>query len=66
MKPTYFIWVWEEYDWNGRTEYRRKIVKKVLSLKEVREFLSNNMLSADDDQFHIESMDNIDQNEYED
>ena len=66
MNQTFFIWIWTEYDWNGRTEYRKKIIKKGLSFPKVKEFLSNNMLSNDDDRFHVEKMEDIYKQEYED
>lgn len=66
MGPTFFIWVWTEYDWNGRTEYRRKIIRKNLKFSEVREFLSRNQKSSDDDTFHVEKSEDITKQEYED
>lgn len=66
MGPTFFIWVWTEYEWNGRTEYRKKIIKKGLSFKQVRDFLWDNQKYSDDDTYHVEKMEDIMKQEYED
>lgn len=66
MGPTFFIWIWSEYEWAGRTEYRRKIIRKNLKFSEVREFLSRNQKSSDDDTFHVEKSEDITKQEYED
>lgn len=59
MRPEFFVWRYEEYEWAGRTEYKKIVQKKNLSLFEAYEILGELSKIYPDEELGIEKMDNI-------
>ena len=59
MRPEFFVWKYEEYEWAGRTEHKKIVQKKNLSLFEAYEVLGELSKIYDEENLGIEKMENI-------
>lgn len=59
MHPEFFVWYFEEYEWAGRTEYKKIIYRKNLSLFQAHEVAGNLEKNYSKEDIGIEKMENI-------
>ena len=56
----FFVWRHEEYEWNGRTEYKKVVVRKNLEYGEALEFALSLEKYGNPDDIRVEFMGKLD------